>query len=636
MMRAEHRVAVVGTPNAGKSTLFNALTGLRQRVGNFPGVTVEPMLGVVRAHGESAELIDLPGIYGLEASSEDERLTVDVLTGAHPGIEKPSAILLVIDGSEPEKGLALYAALATLDLPIALAVTMVDTIKARGGRFDDIGLSHELGIPILPVVGTKGVGVGEVVDWILIKHQKPKTENQIWTADSEPYTAHGAQHTAHGAPHTAHRLSSARDIVSRYVQHGERDTVSERLDSVLLHPVWGTVVFVAVMAVFFQSIFTLASPVMDLIESLVGGLQNSVYHAFGAQSIVGSFLAKGLIAGVGSVLVFLPQILILNVAVTVLEECGYLARAAFLVDRVMGIFGLQGRSFIPLLGSFACAIPGIMSARIIPSYRDRMATIMAAPLMTCSARLLVYALIISAVIPPTLLWGVFSIQAVIMAGLFVLGALSGLLVALALKRTLFRGAVVPFLIEFPPYRMPSAKSVWVTLVGRTKDFVVTAGTVILAFMVGLWILTELPRADVSAAATPLQAQQEQLEQSYAASLGKAIQPVFAPLGFDWKLTLGIIGSYAARETFVGVMGQIHAADVSESDRPLREVLAASMPLATGLALLVFYVYALQCVSTMAIMKRETGSWKWPLMAFALNFVMAYAAALLVVRLAVYG
>jgi ferrous iron transport protein B len=625
--RTEHRVAVVGTPNAGKSTLFNALTGLRQRVGNFPGVTVEPMLGVVRSHGQEAELIDLPGIYGLEASSEDERLSVDVLSGAHPSIAVPDAILLVVDGSEPEKGLALYASLATLDLPIAMAVTMVDTIKARGGRFDDIGLAHELGIPILPVVGNKGVGVGEIIDWTLRKHQKPKTENQ------QTENADRAPNEVHRPPSTVHRLTWARDIVSRYVQHGERDVMSERLDSVLLHPVWGTLAFVAIMALFFQSIFTFASPVMDLIEAAVGALQNTVYHAFGHESIVGSFLAKGLIAGVGSVLVFLPQILILNIAVTVLEECGYLARAAFLVDRVMGMFGLQGRSFIPLLGSFACAIPGIMSARIIPSYRDRMATIMAAPLMTCSARLPVYALIISAVIPPTLIWGVFSMQAVIMAGLFVLGAVSGLLVALALKRTLFRGAVVPFLIEFPPYRVPSIKSVWVTLVGRTKDFVITAGTVILAFMVGLWILTELPRADVSSASTPLQAQQQQLEQSYAASLGKAIQPVFAPLGFDWKLTLGIIGSYAARETFVGVMGQIHAADVSESDRPLREVLAASMPLATGIALLVFYVYALQCVSTMAIMKRETGSWKWPVIAFAMNFVMAYAAALLVSRFA---
>jgi ferrous iron transport protein B len=295
----------------------------------------------------------------------------------------------------------------------------------------------------------------------------------------------------------------------------------------------------------------------------------------------------------------------------------------------MGLFGLQGRSFIPLLGSFACAIPGIMSARIIPSYRDRMATIMATPLMTCSARLPVYLLLIGAMIPATTVLGVLSLQAVVMAGLYAAGALSGLLIALVLKRTMFRGGVVPFLIEFPPYRLPSAKSVWVTMVNRSKDFLATAGTVILAFSIALWVLTELPRADVSGARNAVDASRIQIEQSYAADLGRTIQPVFEPLGFDWRVTLGIISSYAARETFVAAMGQIYAADVQENDTQLRNVLSARYPLSVGLSLLAFYVFALQCISTMAIMKRETGSWKWPAIAFVITFVLAYGSAWIV-------
>jgi len=316
-----------------------------------------------------------------------------------------------------------------------------------------------------------------------------------------------------------------------------------------------------------------------------------------------------------------------------LEECGYLARAAFLVDRFMGLFGLQGRSFIPLLGSFACAIPGIMAARIIPSYRDRLVTIMATPLMTCSARLPVYTLLIGAVVPSMYVFGVVSLQGLVMASLFVAGALSGLIIALVLKKTMFRGATVPFLIEFPPYRMPSWKSVGITMVGRSKDFLVTAGTVILSFSLILWALTEMPRADIPYGVSQIEAEHIQLEGSIAADIGKAIQPVFAPIGFDWKLTLAVLSSYAARETFVGTMGQIYAADVAESDAPLRSVLHSSLPLATGLSVLAFYVYALQCVSTMAIMKRETGTWKWPAIAFAITFVLAYSASLLVYTIA---
>lgn len=614
-MQPERTIAVVGTPNTGKSTLFNVLTGLQQRVGNYPGVTVEPLLGTVTQDGKRVQLIDLPGTYSLTSASEDERLTVDVLRGVHPTIPQPDAILFVMNASNPEKCLVLYSQLASLGLPMLLCITMIDTVKAAGGGFDDIAMYHEFGVRILPVVGSKGLGIGDVKSALV-----SESDARIPTVVVVPEST------------IEQRFTWARDVERRFWHHGSTDARTERLDRVLLHPIFGTIIFVVVMVLFFQSIFWWASPLMDGVDAAMSAIRAGVVQSMG-NTLLSSFVSNGLIAGVGSVIVFLPQILILNVFITILEECGYLARAAFLVDRFMGLFGLQGRSFIPLLGSFACAIPGIMSARIIPSYRDRMATIMATPFMTCSARLPVYALLISACIPATQLWGVLSVQGVVLTALYIAGALSGLLIALLLKRTMFKGGVVTFLMEFPPYRMPSWKSLWITVYNRSKDFLQTAGTVIVVFSVILWVLTALPRADVPANTPPLQAAQLQMEGSYAATVGKTIQPMFAPLGFDWKITLGVLSSYAARETFVSAMGQIYAADVSESDVPLRTVLHSAIPLATGLSILAFYVYALQCVSTMAIMKRETGSWKWPAIAFAMTFVLAYTASLLVFTIA---
>ncbi len=603
-------VAVVGVPNVGKSTLFNELTGLQQRVGNFPGVTVEPMVGTLRDGSTTLSLIDLPGIYGLTAASEDEQLSIDVLRGTHPSIPRPDVIVHVMSADHPSKCFALFAELSTLGVPMLVVATMVDAVKARGGVFDDITLHHRLGVPVLPVVGTKGLGIGELRDALMSNAAVVPTSVDVGTASVED------------------RAAWARIVLDEVVVRGRTDAATTWLDRIVLHPVGGPLVFIVVMALFFQSIFSWAQPLMDGIDSMMA-LISDIAAQWISNDLLRSFVVKGLLGGVGSILVFLPQIIILNVLVTILEECGYLARAAFLVDRAMGVFGLQGRSFIPLLGSFACAIPGIMSARIIPSYRDRMATIMATPLMTCSARLPVYTLLISSVVPAATVLGGFSLQAAVMAGLYAIGALSGLLVALVLKRTLFRGAVVPFMIEFPPYRVPSLKSISVTMVNRTRDFVATAGTVILAFSIALWILTELPRTQPDPSMTELQQQQYQLDNSYAADLGRTIQPIFAPLGFDWRITLGVLSSYAARETFVSAMGQIYAADVAESDAPLREVLQERIPLRTGLSILAFYVFALQCISTMAIMKRETGSWKWPALAFGITFAMAYVASLIV-------
>jgi len=597
----------VGTPNVGKSTLFNELTGLSQKVGNFPGVTVDPLVGSISVENQRLELVDLPGIYSLDAASEDEQLTIDVLHGVHGSIPRPHAILLVINALNPEKFFVLYSHLAQLGLPIMVVVTMVDSVKLAGGVFDDITLLHELGVQVFPVVGRKGLGVEQVRSALVSdawRRPKPLDLGQGMLED---------------------RFAWARMVIAKVLVAGSPDLMRRRIDSVVLHPIWGTLLFVSVMALFFQAIFSWAQPLMDGIDGLIASLQDTIEQQ-SLHPTLTSFLSKGLIGGVGPVVVFLPQILLLNVLVVVLEESGYLARAAFLVDRAMGLFGLQGRSFIPLLGSFACAIPGIMSARIIPSYRDRLVTIMATPLMTCSARLPVYALVISALIPATTIGGVFSLQAAVMAGLYVFGALSGLMIALVLKKTMFKGSVVPFLIEFPPYRAPSWKSLWVTVVGRTKDFLSTAGTVILTFSIALWVLTELPQADRKPSMTTIEANKVQIEQSYAADLGRIIQPVFAPLGFDWRITLGVMSSFAARETFVSSMGQIYAADVQENDQSLRSVLRSEYPLAVGLSILAFYVYALQCISTIAIMRRETGSWKWPAVAFGITFVMAYLAS----------
>ena len=607
---ATRTIAVVGVPNVGKSTLFNELTGLQQRVGNFPGVTVEPMLGTLRKDGDELTVIDLPGIYGMSAASEDEQLTIDVLRGVHPSIPRPDVIVHVLSADHPSKCFALFAELSTLGLPMVVVATMVDAVKARGGVFDDITLHHRLGVPVMPVVGSKGLGLGELRDALWSNAAVLPKPVEVGIASVEE------------------RSAWARGVLDEVVVRGREDTTTKLLDRVMLHPVGGALVFLIVMTLFFQSIFSWAQPLMDGIDVFTAMISDVAAQLI-SNDLLRSFVVRGLIGGVGSILVFLPQIIILNVLVTILEECGYLARAAFLVDRAMGVFGLQGRSFIPLLGSFACAIPGIMSARIIPSYRDRMATIMATPLMTCSARLPVYTLLISSVVPAITIAEGFSLQAAVMVGLYVLGALSGLLVALVLKRTMFRGAVVPFMIEFPPYRMPSLRSIGVTMVHRTRDFVTTAGTVILAFSVALWILTELPRTQPDPSMTELQQQQYQLDNSYAADLGRTLQPIFAPLGFDWRITLGVLSSYAARETFVSAMGQIYAADVAESDAPLRDVLQERIPLRTGLSILAFYVFALQCISTMAIMKRETGSWKWPTLAFGITFAMAYVASLIV-------
>lgn len=610
-------IAFVGTPNCGKSTLFNLLTGLHQKVGNFPGVTVEPAIGTLKAGKSELLVIDLPGTYSLHPKSRDEELTLAALKGIEESLPKPDGVVFVIDGTNVEKALFLFSHFAELQIPAIAVVTMIDSIKAQGGTLDDITLEQQLGIPVLTVVGSKGIGVEEIKDQL--SRLKEFVLPRVWS--SQPLE-------------TSERYEKARELTQAVLNIRFHDKRTERLDKIFLHPVFGPMVFLVVMALFFQSIFTWANPLMDGIEGIFQWAQDIVTSTV-PEGLFQSFLTKGVIAGVGSVLVFLPQILLLNFFIVVLEDCGYLSRAAFLVDRMMGVFGLQGRSFIPLLGSFACAIPGIMSARIIPSEKDRMATMLVAPLMTCSARLPVYTLLISAFVPAMLLGGVVSLQAILLAGLYLLAAVTGLVIAAVFKRTMFRGSKLPFLIEFPPYRLPSIRNLVITVGNRSKEFVKTAGTIILVLSIVLWALTEFPQTSITPGTPPMEAARIQLENSYAGHIGKAIQPMFAPLGFDWKLTIGVIGSFAAREVFVAVMGQLYSADVSAGDEPLRDILAGSISLPAALSVLAFYVFALQCISTIAVLKRETGSWKWPAFAFGYTFLLAYSLSFLVYRLALW-
>ena len=612
-------VALVGTPNCGKSTIFNALTGLRQKVGNFPGVTVEAKSGEVRIEKTSTRLIDLPGMYSLTPKTPDETLSITVLQGQHEHLPKPEAVIFVMEGTNLEKSLFLYAQYAALNIPTVVAVTMIDSIKASGGVFDDISMEQALGVPIIGIVGHRGIGLEELKEHLALHgFSRPEAaENHIPTGqDIET------------------QYEWARRVASEVARLPELDSLTTKLDAVFLHPVAGPLVFLAVMLLFFQSIFAWATPVMDAIEAGFGVMQRTAQTVI-PPGIMQDFLSRGVIAGVGAVIVFLPQILILTLFITLLEDFGYLARGAFIVDRMMGVFGLQGRSFIPLLSSFACAIPGIMSARIIASEKDRLTTILIAPLMTCSARLPVYVLLITAFVPSATLFGFLNVQGLVLMGLYALGGFSGLIAAKVFKSTMFQGTKLPFLLELPPYRFPTWRSVVFTLFHRTKQFLTSAGTTILAISILLWALSEFPRTTPPANASPTETASLQLEHSALGMIGKAIEPAFVPIGFDWKITIGVLGSFAAREVFVSVMGQVYSVDVSESDENLRTVLKSAISLPAALSILVFYVYALQCMSTIAVMKRETGSWKYPAIAFGYTLVLAYSASLVVFQAARY-
>ena len=605
------RLGLVGSPNAGKTTLFNALTGLRARVGNYPGVTVERREGVLDLGDDRrAVILDLPGTYSLDPISADEEVVSSVIEGRIEGVEAPDALVVVADACSLERSLMLVAQVLRRDRPTCLVLSMIDELQARGGSLDRERLEAALGIPVVEVVGHRGKGLGRLRELLADPGAWPRAEIP--------------------PPEDAYERGAWADSIASHVitQRPGHSAVTDRIDRIVLHPLWGTLLFAAVMVTFFQLIFAWASPLMDAIDALIAAGADAV-HAALPGSLLADFLADGLIAGVGSVVIFLPQIVLLFSMLYLLEDVGYMARAAFVVDRVMGRIGLEGRSFVALLSSYACAVPGIMATRTIPSPRDRLVTILVAPLMTCSARLPVYALLIGAFVPERSVLGPIGLQGLVLLGLYLLGPMVALVVAAVLKRTLLPGEGLPFTMELPSYRLPTL-GLWVSQVwGSAWAFLRRAGTIILAVSIVLWMLLEFPRVPETEIASGTTA----IEYSLAGRAGHAIEPLIEPLGFDWKIGVGLVASLAAREVIVATLAQIYAADDEETS--LRAAVRADRDPETGApvfdpptvaALLVFFVFALQCMSTLAIMRRETNSWRWPAFAFGYMLVLAWTMA----------
>jgi ferrous iron transport protein B len=612
------RVALVGSPNTGKTTLFNALTGSAARVGNYPGVTVERREGALLRAARDVRVLDLPGTYCLEGETPDERVVADVLGGRIAGEPVPDALLVVADATTLQRGLGLVREALKRGLPTLLVVTMIDEVKARGGKLDLMRLARILGIHVVGVVGHRGVGLDQLRAFL----ESP----EAWPHRATLAPADDAEQRFAWVDRTCREVGAG-DLAP--------DSRTDRVDRVLLHPTAGIAVFALVMILLFQSIFAWAVPAMDAIDGAFATLA-ALSHEWLPAGWVTDLLADGVIAGVGSVLIFLPQILILFTFLHFLTDVGYMARAAFVVDRVMGWVGLQGRSFVPLLSCYACAVPGIMAARTIASPRERLATILVSPFMTCSARLPVYTLLIAAFVPATTVFGPIGTQGLTMFFLYLLGALTALCSAALLNSTLLRGTVSVFYMELPPYRMPTlrllARQVW----GSASAFVKRAGTIILAASIVLWVLLNFPKAPEDPALSPEAQAQANLHASAAARLGHAIEPVIAPLGFDWKIGVGLVASLAAREVIVATLAQIYAVGDPEDFGGLRDAIVNDadprtgerlFTLPTALSLLVFFVFALQCTSTIVVMARETGSWKWPALAFSYMLGLAYLGSL---------
>ncbi|MGH7019444.1 MAG: ferrous iron transporter B [Brevundimonas sp.] len=614
------RIALVGNPNSGKTALFNALTGSHQKVANYAGVTVERKEGrITAADGRTLSVLDLPGTYSLRARSLDEEVTRDAVLGTLPGESPPDVVVCVADATNLRLVLRLALELKQVGRPMVLALNMYDIAQRQGLRIDLEKLSAEIGAPVVTTVATRKRGIAELVA----------------AAQAQADLAVGESHNDWHAPspseiRAAHR--EAERIVKACVRPPERpDTLTGKIDSVLLHPVAGLAILLGILFVMFQAVFTWATPAMDSIEAgfaLLGQGISAVIPDGGIPGLIQSLIVDGLIGGVGNVLVFLPQILIIFFFIIVLEDFGYMARAAFLMDKIMGGAGLHGRAFIPLLSSFACAIPGIMATRVIEAKRDRLTTILIAPLMTCSARIPVYVLIIAAFIPNETVWGYFNLQGLVMFGLYASGIISALLVSVVIRKVFWRGAVEPFMMELPAYKMPDIKSVLFNLWLRAKIFMRRAGKIILPLMVIVWALATFPYPPEGATGPAI-------DYSFAGMIGKTLEPIFAPIGFSWQMVVALVPGMAAREVAVAVLGTVYSiAGAEENVGALASVLSTNWSLATGLAFLAWYVFAPQCLPTIGVVRRETGSMKWTLIMVGYMFGLAYLAAFIVYHTAV--
>ena len=603
------RVALVGNPNSGKTALFNALTGARQKVANYAGVTVERKEGRLSApSGRAISVLDLPGTYSLRARSPDEAVTRDAVLGRMAGETSPDVVICVADATNLRLVLRLVMELKAVGRPCVLALNMIDIAQRMGLEIDTERLSRELGMPVVGTVATRRRGVDALVLEI-----EARAEAGLDAAEEPHWHEQSAAEIR-----TLHR--QAGQIMKACVRPAERpDTWTGRIDAVLLHPVAGILILLGVLFLMFQAVFTGAQPVMDLITRGFDLLATGIGQAL-PDGVLKSFICDGLISGVGSVLVFLPQILILFLFIILLEDVGYMARAAFLLDKIMGGAGLHGRAFIPLLSSFACAIPGVMATRVIDSKRDRLTTILVAPLMTCSARIPVYTLIISAFIPRRELWGWVSLQGLVFFSLYVLGLVSALAVAWVVRKLFWRGLTEPFLMELPTYKVPDPLNVARNVMLRGQIFLQRAGTIILSMMILIWFLSTVP-------GKPAGAPGPAIDYSFAGMIGHWMQPVLAPLGFSWQMSVALIPGMAAREVAVGALGTVYAVSGGEgSSHLLGQSLAQHWSLASALAFLAWYVFAPQCASTLGVVRRETNSWRWPAIMFSYMTALAYAAA----------
>ena len=708
--RSDASIAVVGSPNSGKSTLFNRLTGLKQRIGNYPGVTVERHIGLLKVDNKVIQLVDLPGTHSLSAHSLEEHIAVDVIFGRVQDMKTPDGILVVLDATNLYQGLFLVQQLIDLKLPMVIALTMTDAAERSGVRIDIERLRLALGgVPIYPIVATTGAGLPQLrqaiagmpslvpVERIVVWPELTEAAHELAQDAKEPIRFAELERLLIDGPTDANRAfleklggdaqgkleavrdsmfglepPIARDARIRYawvrkvlaeVQHSAPPFYSwrTRVAGFVNRPVPGTIGLFLVMAIVFQAVFAWATPIMDLIDAGAATLGGNVTQALG-EGAFASLIADGIIAGVGSVLIFLPQILILFLFIILLEDSGYLARAAYLMDRAMRSVGLSGQSIIPMISSFACAVPGIMATRVIPNRRDRIATIMAAPFMTCSARLPVYALLIAAFVPATRV-GFMNLQGLVLFGLYLFGIVAGILTALLIRKTALRGPKPSFALMLPEFRRPNLQTVFIQLLGRAKVFLYRAGTVIFTVAVIVWALAYFPRSELIAPEVTRQqtvaayslsgaelaaeyqrienaAAAAQMEQSWLGRAGHFVEPAFAPLGWDWRVSSAVIAGFPAREVVIAVLGTVYAVGGDADEGTLSGRLKAStwpdgrkvftLPMVIGL--LIFYACCLQCAATLAVIRRETNSWRWPIFAWLYMTSIGYLGALLAFQL----
>ena len=612
---ALHTVVLIGPPNSGKSTLFNRLTGLRQKVANYPGVTVEQRMGLMAGVGrDDLTLIDLPGVYSLTPYSEDARVAVDVLQGKMPGTPKPDAVLIVLDSLHLTRQLMLAAPVLAEGLPTLVLLNMSDLMEMRGGHIDTLKLARELGAPVAQISAVHGTGMDAIS--LFLNGQR---NGEIAHPLSLPVLGNAA------SAHTwAAQISRRTGYKAPLSAEGSR-----KLDDILLHRIWGPLLFLAVVVGVFEVVFAVGQPLSDGFGNILTAIGNLVSPLLPAGWIQ-SLLIDGVWKGVCSVLVFLPQILLLFLFIGILEDSGYLARAALIADRVMRSVGLNGKAFIPLLSAYACAVPAIMATRTIENKRDRLATILVTPFMTCSARLPVYLLLIAAFVPPTYyLDGLIGLQTLVMLGLYVAGGVAAFTTARILKSSILKSSDTPFILELPQYRMPTLRSLLIRVWDRAKVFLHNAGKIIVGVTIALWVLAQLPVVHTAKGivAAPT------LANSLIGQLGHFIEPVIAPLGFNWKIGIGLLSSVLAREVMVSTMGTLYGSDPSTQALSLQAALRHDVTIGGALALMIFFAFALQCTSTIAVVRRETNGWKWPAVQFLYMLALAWVAAFAVNHLA---